>query len=390
MEPHTKECNPQSCRLVTRIHLLHTCILLFIPICIFVCQLNNRQTATVLPKPQRLFSSINTYLPEMVDFMDVLNLSTYLVAEDLLTYEERDTILSLRRKHLQVPELLQVLMTKGANWYERFRVALTRASSGNDVHLGHKELLEILPASIATNNTEKQCDHHENVIARRADLEVAPSGCSPPYHTPSEFCFKPCVAPIPSSWMYSHQQMWYQRSGCLCSTPPSPSALNCDIRAQIASSCSNASAAEYTAYGEGALHHHPERFFSDTQSPGKPNEWSAAFSKQCWGLLTTVKDVESSLVDMSIDRANLLHENRMLREENEKLKAQIELLEESISKEKEGNVQQQKDALRKLANTTVVSTETAVEYLVTQQMLQSAKVNCVASNALLLARIWGA
>lgn len=93
-------------------------------------------------------SHINRFLPALVDLLDVVNISTYLLAEALLTFDERNEVLQLKKKHLQVPQLFYILTGKGSDWYSKFRRALISSVSHNDVHLGHKDLLTILPHSI--------------------------------------------------------------------------------------------------------------------------------------------------------------------------------------------------------------------------------------------------
>lgn len=85
-------------------------------------------------------------MPALVDYINVANICTYLLAEELLTFDERHEILELIGKHRQVPYLFEILTTKGRDWYTRFWRALNKSVSWNaDVHLGHKDLLEMLP-----------------------------------------------------------------------------------------------------------------------------------------------------------------------------------------------------------------------------------------------------
>lgn len=332
-----------------------------------------RQSAT-----QELQSSINKFLPQLVDFMDVVNLSTYLVAEDLLTYEERDTILSLKRKHLQVPELLQVLMTKGTNWYERFRAALTRASSANDVHLGHKELLEILPVNLTASSMERSNGHDEE-HPQHTGIQLV---VSPSYNTDGSMQSLPAY--MRNRLTFCHQ-MWYQRSSCLCCMPSSPPAMASDFSTPIATSSTNSGAAEYIACRESVHHgddllHNPlsPTGLCGTQSPCKSiaNNWSSTFSKQCSVLLSTAKDVESSLIDISIEKSNLLRENEILKEENEKLKKQVEKLEKSISNDKKHDISEEKMTKGKATNGSCMdSSVTTTEFLIAQQVLHSAEVS---------------
>ncbi len=86
-------------------------------------------------------------MPALVDYINVANLCTYLLAEELLTFAERHEILELNGKHRQVPHLFEILTTKGRDWYTRFWRALKNSVSWNaDIHLGHKDLLEMLPS----------------------------------------------------------------------------------------------------------------------------------------------------------------------------------------------------------------------------------------------------
>ncbi len=92
--------------------------------------------------------SINAFLPQIIQYMDIPSFTVYLLAESLITHDERELVLSRGRRDCQVPELLRLLKTKGAGWYERFRSALEKAASGPDPHLGHQHLLEVLPRTL--------------------------------------------------------------------------------------------------------------------------------------------------------------------------------------------------------------------------------------------------
>lgn len=108
-------------------------------------------------------------MPALVDFIDIVNICTYLLSVELLTFEERNEILELKRKHLQVPQLFYILTKKGSDWYMRFRKALITSVSCNDVHLGHKDLLTILPPTI-----EHSLPLAENELRRTACVATSP------------------------------------------------------------------------------------------------------------------------------------------------------------------------------------------------------------------------
>ena len=120
--------------------------------------------------------NINIYLPELVEYLDVVNLATYLLAVDLITHEERKAILGLETKHRQVPELMRLLQTKGGDWYARFRLALYKATGGSDVHLGHKNLVEdILPESLEEHPKSCKYDSQQETSELDELVQLAPS-----------------------------------------------------------------------------------------------------------------------------------------------------------------------------------------------------------------------
>ncbi len=101
-------------------------------------------------------------MPALVDYMNVANICTYLLAEELLTFDERNEILELQGKHRQVPYLFEVLSTKGKDWYCRFWRALKNSVSWNaDIHLGHMDLLEMLP-NASDEKTSMKLELEEN------------------------------------------------------------------------------------------------------------------------------------------------------------------------------------------------------------------------------------
>ncbi len=99
------------------------------------------------PQPARQTHSVNTFLPQLIQYLDMPSFTVYLLAEDLLSYEERELVLARPRRDCQAPELLRLLQTKGAGWYERFLCALQKSASGPEAHLGHQHLLEVLPTA---------------------------------------------------------------------------------------------------------------------------------------------------------------------------------------------------------------------------------------------------
>jgi len=104
------------------------------------------------------------FMPALVSYINVIDICTYLLAEELLTFDERSEILDLKGKHRQVPHLFEILTTKGWNWYSRFWQALKNSVSWSDVHIGHRDLLEILP------NCQNENDIHPNIETEDAPL----------------------------------------------------------------------------------------------------------------------------------------------------------------------------------------------------------------------------
>ena len=132
-----------------------------------------------ISRPRSSLVNINTYLPQLVEYLDVVNLATYLLAVDLITHEERRAVLGLETKHHQVPELMRLLQTKGGDWYARFRDALTRASLGSSVHLGHKNLVEdILPESLEKHPEPRKSASQQESSLQRELMQFAASNDS--------------------------------------------------------------------------------------------------------------------------------------------------------------------------------------------------------------------
>lgn len=136
------------------------------------CQTQGRAAHACCHEPTaKRAETINAFLPQLIQYVDVPSLTVYLLAENLLTHEERELVLAKERRDCQVPELLRILRTKGASWYDRFQSALKKAASGPDVHLGHQHLLSILPVTM--ENEDWEC--------LRASPTLAPPPASPGY-----------------------------------------------------------------------------------------------------------------------------------------------------------------------------------------------------------------
>ena len=134
------------------------------------------QRENLCPRSNRI-SSINTYLPQLVEYLDVVNLATYLLTEELITHDERRELLELRTKHHQIPELMRLLQTKGSDWYTRFRSALTMATQGSDMHLGHKNLVEdILPESLETRPQPRESASQQEISLERELVSTGSAG----------------------------------------------------------------------------------------------------------------------------------------------------------------------------------------------------------------------
>ncbi len=116
-------------------------------------------------------------MPALVDYMNVVNICTYLLAEELLTFDERSEILELQGKHRQVPYLFEILSTKGKDWYCRFWRALKNSVSWNaDIHLGHKDLLEMLPnASDEKTSMELEENGQHELFTLNNEMEEPPT-----------------------------------------------------------------------------------------------------------------------------------------------------------------------------------------------------------------------
>ena len=91
--------------------------------------------------------SLRSYLPQILKYLDFDNLSPYLLCECLLTSCDLEKLRKCESKEELVMLLIAILQTKGDNMYRLFRRAMERSVAVDDCscHLGHVELLKILP-----------------------------------------------------------------------------------------------------------------------------------------------------------------------------------------------------------------------------------------------------
>ena len=88
---------------------------------------------------------LRLYLPELIQFIDFSNLSPFLLSEGLLTFPDLERLKRCGSREEQISLLVSVLQTKGKSMYQLFRRALERSTNEECSHLGHVDLLEILP-----------------------------------------------------------------------------------------------------------------------------------------------------------------------------------------------------------------------------------------------------
>lgn len=89
--------------------------------------------------------TLRPHLPDLVQLLDVNLLSPYLVAEDLQTPEELLNLHASNTRESRVLALVDSLEKRGPRAYQRFRRALEKSTTNGDTHLGHEDLLRILP-----------------------------------------------------------------------------------------------------------------------------------------------------------------------------------------------------------------------------------------------------
>lgn len=93
-------------------------------------------------------SILHTYRAELIQYLNVANLKPHLLSVNLLTYDQYQQ-LSITESQLtdqaQAEKLLDMIVRKGPKHEELFIKGLEKSTeAGEDVHLGHVDLLEIL------------------------------------------------------------------------------------------------------------------------------------------------------------------------------------------------------------------------------------------------------
>ena len=93
-------------------------------------------------------SILHTYRAELIQYLNVANLKPHLLSVNLLTYDQYQQ-LSINESQLtdqaQAEKLLDMIVRKGPKHEELFMKGLEKSTeAGEDVHLGHVDLLEIL------------------------------------------------------------------------------------------------------------------------------------------------------------------------------------------------------------------------------------------------------
>lgn len=93
-------------------------------------------------------SILHTYRAELIQYLNVANLKPHLLSVNLLTLDEYQQ-LRINEAQLtdqaQAEKLLDMIVRKGPKHEELFMIGLQKSTeAGEDVHLGHVDLLEIL------------------------------------------------------------------------------------------------------------------------------------------------------------------------------------------------------------------------------------------------------
>ena len=93
-------------------------------------------------------SILHTYRAELIQYLNVANLKPHLLSVNLLTYDQYQQ-LSINETQLtdqaQAEKLLDMIVRKGPKHEELFMKGLEKSTeAGEDVHLGHVDLLKIL------------------------------------------------------------------------------------------------------------------------------------------------------------------------------------------------------------------------------------------------------
>lgn len=103
--------------------------------------------------------SLQQFFPELLKYLDFTTIYPYLVSEGLLTLQELETLNKCSsERDTQTRLLVSTLVSKGRGSYSLFLKALERSVDSDvlSLHLGHLELLQILPKSCKTKPTNTQ------------------------------------------------------------------------------------------------------------------------------------------------------------------------------------------------------------------------------------------
>ncbi|XP_019849201.1 PREDICTED: uncharacterized protein LOC109580459 [Amphimedon queenslandica] len=103
--------------------------------------------------------TLQQFFPELLKYLDFATIYPYLVSERLLTLPELEKLNKYSgERDTQIRLLVSTLVSKGRGSYPLFLKALERSVESDDLslHLGHLELLQILPKSCKTKPTNAQ------------------------------------------------------------------------------------------------------------------------------------------------------------------------------------------------------------------------------------------
>ena len=105
-------------------------------------------------------SILNTCRAELIQYLNVPNLKPHLLSINLLTYDQYQQ-LSINETQLtdqaQAEKLLNMIVRKGPKHEELFIRGLQKATeNGEDVHLGHVDLLDILTKELRRRTVPSQ------------------------------------------------------------------------------------------------------------------------------------------------------------------------------------------------------------------------------------------
>ena len=96
--------------------------------------------------------TLQQFFPELLKYLDFTTIYPYLVSERLLTLPELEKLNRCsNERDTQTRQLVSTLVSKGRGSYPLFIKALERSVESDDLslHLGHMELLHILPKCVS-------------------------------------------------------------------------------------------------------------------------------------------------------------------------------------------------------------------------------------------------